>query len=69
MTYLYLVLTALYLVLERDVDVDLLMVFWHQSFDTFMIHGNGKVIFVGNWVETEFLSRSRADLSEMCFSF
>ncbi len=69
MTYLYLVLTALYLVLEGDVDVDLLTVFWHQSFGTFVVHCNGEVIFVGDWVEAEFFSRSGADLSEMCFSF
>lgn len=69
MTYMYLVLTAFYLILKGDVNVDLLTIFWHQSFGTFVVHCNGEVIFVGNWVKAEFFSRFGADLSEMGFSF
>lgn len=45
MKYLQIVLNELYLVRERNMDMDLFAVIWHQSLCAFMIHRNGQVFF------------------------
>ena len=45
MKYLKPVMYALYLIRERNVDMDLLAVIWHQSLRAFTIHRHGQVFF------------------------
>ena len=50
MKYLQLVLNALYLVRERNVDMKLLVVIWDQSLWAFIIYRNGQVFLYSLWV-------------------